>query len=298
LAIELAWRDPGSTISHFWNVEEIIMVQKSYPVLCGSIAGRPSQVGAQIHRAGYQYLDLDYTYVAFGVDDAEPALLAMRTLGIRGLGVTMPFKEKVLPYLDEIDPMAGEIGAVNTIVNDNGKLIGHNVDWLGAVRAIEEQTTIAGKRVIVVGAGGAARAIACGMKHEGASEVEIFNRTPEKAQRLAMELDCQFGGGLDALQGTADYDILIQATSVGYHNVPPTDCIVPRNMLKPGKVVLDIVAEPTETLLIKWASEAGCSPIPGWRMRLYQAHLQFQLYTERELPLDVLEKALLKAMGS
>jgi shikimate dehydrogenase len=270
---------------------------KSYPVLCGSIAGKPSKIGVQIHRAGYQYLGLDYTYVAFGVDDARSALEAMRTLGIRGFGVTMPLKLQVLPYLDEVDDMARAIGAVNTIVNTDGRLTGHNTDWLGAVRAIEERTAIAGKKVIVVGAGGAARAIACGMLHEKAASVEIFNRTPETAATLAADLGCRFGGGLDALAGAEDYDILIQTTSVGYGSVPPTDCVVPRGILQPGRVVLDIVAEPAETLLIKWAREAGCVAIPGYRMRLHQAHLQFELYTERKLPIEVLEKALLETMG-
>ena len=274
------------------------MAQQSYPILCGSIAGKPSKIGPRIHRACYEYLGLDYTYVAFGIDeDANSALQAMKTLGIRGLGVTMPFKVQVLPYLDEIDPVAEAIGAVNTIVNDNGRLIGHNLDWLGAVRAVEEQTTIAGKRVIIVGAGGGSRAVAYGMKHEGAAQVEIFNRTHGKAEKLATELGCEFGGNLDALQRTQDYDILIHTTSVGYQNVPATECAVPRGILRSGKVVLDIVSEPLETLLIRWAREAGCTAIPGYRMRLHQAHLQFELYTERQVPLEVLEKALLKEMG-
>jgi len=277
--------------------EEMIVTPKSYPVLCGSIAGKPSRIGVQIHRAGYEYLGLDYTYVAFGVDDARSALAAMRTLGIRGLGVTMPLKVQVLPYLDAIDDVANAIGAVNTIVNDDGQLTGYNTDWLGAVRAIEERTAIAGKKVVVIGAGGAARAIALGMLHEKAARVDIFNRTPAAAATLAADLGCRFGGDLDALNGAEDFDILIQTTSVGYGNVPPTDCVVPRGILKPGRVVLDIVAEPPETLLIKWAKEAGCVAIPGYRMRLHQAHLQFEFYTERKLPIEVLEQALLEAMG-
>ncbi len=273
------------------------MAPQSHPVLCGSIAGKPSHIGVQMHRAGYEHLGLDFTYVAFGVEDARSALAAMRTLGIRGFGVTMPFKIEALPYLDEIDPMAKTIGAVNTIVNDAGRLIGYNTDWLGAVRAIEERATIAGKNVIVVGAGGAARAVACGMQHEKAAQVAIFNRSAEKAETLARDLGCRFGGDLDALEDVGDFDLLIHATSVGYRNSPPTDCIVPRGILQPGRVVLDIVSEPAETLLVRWAREAGCTAIPGSRMRLHQAHLQFGLYTERDLPIEVLEKAMFQAMG-
>lgn len=274
------------------------MVQEPYPVLCGSIAGHPSRIGAQIHRAGYEYLGLDYSYVAFGIgtDDTQAALQAMRTLGIRGFGVTMPFKEWVIPYLDEIDPVAGAIGAVNAIVNDNGKLTGYNTDWLGAVRAVEEQTTIGGKQVVIVGAGGAARAIAYGMKHEGAAQVSIFNRTPEKAEQMAVDLGCRFGGDIAALERIGQFDILIHTTSVGYQ-ATPRDCVVPRSILKPGKVILDIVSEPLETLLIQWAKAAGCTAIPGFRMRLHQAHIQFELYTQRTLPLEVMDNALRKVMG-
>jgi shikimate dehydrogenase len=276
------------------------LVRTPYPVLCGSIAGHPSKIGVQIHRAGYEYLGLDYIYVAFGVDSdaAEGALQAMRTLGIRGFGVTMPFKESVLPHLDNLDPDARAIGAVNAIVNDEGRLTGYNTDWLGAIRALEERTTIAGKNVIIVGAGGAARAIAYGMKHEGAADIEIFNRTASKAETLAAELGCRLGGDIEALkERTDDYDILIQTTSVGYQQSPPQDCVVPQSILKNGKVILDIVSEPVDTLLIQWAKAAGCIAIPGYRMRLHQAHIQFQLYTKHELPLEVLDRALLNAMG-
>jgi shikimate dehydrogenase len=267
---------------------------RSYPILCGSIASHPSKVGQAIHNAIYKHLNLEYCYVAFGVDDSGAAVAAMRALGIRGFGVTMPHKVTVMPYLDRIDPVAAEIGAVNTIVNDDGVLTGYNVDWLGAMRAIEETgVSIEGKRAFVVGAGGAARAIAFGLKKRGAS-VTIFNRTPERARALAESLDVQFGGDLNAL--SVEYDILVHTTSAGYVSQPGL-CIIPDEILRSGKVVMDVVAEPLPTPLQVKARSIGCTVIPGYRMRLHQAAAQFEMYTGHAPPLDVMEDALLEAMG-
>jgi shikimate dehydrogenase len=267
---------------------------RSHPILCGSIASHPSKVGQAIHNAMYEHLNLEYCYVAFGTEDSGAAAAAMRALGIRGFGVTMPHKVTIMPYLDRIDPVAQEIGAVNTIVNDDGVLIGYNVDWLGAMRAIEETGVIIdGKQAFVVGAGGAARAIAFGLKRRGAS-VTIFNRTPERARALAESLGVHFGGDLSAL--SVEYDILVHATSAGYVSQPGL-CIIPIEILMAGKVVMDVVAEPLPTPLQSKARSMGCAVVPGYRMRLHQAAAQFELYTGHAPPLAAMEDALLEAMG-
>ncbi len=266
----------------------------SHPILCGSIALHPSQVGQAIHNAMYEHLGLPYAYVAFGVVDSGAAVAAMRALGIRGFGVTMPHKVSIMAFLDRIDPVAAEIGAVNTVVNDDGALTGYNVDWLGAMLAIEEKgVTIDGNRAFVVGAGGAARAVAFGLKKRGAS-VTIFNRTPERARELAESLGVGFGGDLSAL--SAEYDILVHATAAGYTSQPGV-CIIPEHILQPGKTVMDVVAEPLPTPLQVAAQSAGCTVIPGYRMRLHQAAAQFEMYTGRAPPLEVMEGVLLEAMG-
>ena len=266
----------------------------SYPILCGSIASHPSKVGQAIHNAMYEHLGLPYSYVAFGIIDSSAAVAAMRALGIRGFGVTMPHKVSIMAFLDQIDPVAAEIGAVNTVVNDDGVLTGYNVDWLGAMLAIEEKgVSIRGKRAFVVGAGGAARAVAFGLKKRGAS-VTIFNRTPERARTLASELEVDFGGDLGAL--SAEYDILVHTTAAGYTSQPGV-CIIPEEILIAGKVVMDVVAEPLPTPLQVAAQSAGCVVIPGYRMRLHQAAAQFELYTGRAPPLEVMGDALLEAMG-
>jgi shikimate dehydrogenase len=263
-------------------------------MLCGSIASHPSRVGQAVHNAMFKHLKLECCYVAFGIDDVAGAVAAMRSLGIRGYGVTMPHKVGIMEFLDHIDPVAQEVGAVNTVVNDNGVLTGYNLDWLGAVLALEEQgVNLAGKRAFVIGAGGAARAVAFGLKKRGAV-VSIFNRTVDRARALAAELGVQFGGDLNAL--SSDYDVLVHATSAGYVSQPGV-CIVPERILLPGKIVMDVVAEPLPTPLQQKASSSGCITIPGYRMRLHQAAAQFELYTGHKPPLEIMETVLLEAMG-
>jgi shikimate dehydrogenase len=266
----------------------------SFPILCGSIASHPSRVGQAVHNAMFKHLKLEFSYVAFGIDDVVGAVAAMRSLGIRGYGVTMPHKVTIMEHLDSIDPVAQEVGAVNTVVNDNGVLTGYNLDWLGAVLALEEQgIDLAGKKAFVIGAGGAARAVAFGLKKRGAS-VSLFNRTPDRARALATELGVQFGGDLNAL--SSDYDLLVHTTSAGYVSQPGV-CVVPDHILLPGKIIMDVVAEPLETPLLQKANSSGCVTIAGYRMRLHQAAAQFELYTGQKPPLEVMETVLLEAMG-
>ncbi len=266
----------------------------SFPILCGSIASHPSRVGQAVHNAVFKHLKLEFTYVAFGIDDVAGAVDAMRSLGIRGYGVTMPHKVTIMEYLDHLDPIAQEVGAVNTVVNEAGVLTGYNLDWLGAVLALEEKDIdLADKKAFVIGAGGAARAVAFGLKKRGA-KVSIFNRTAQRAQDLATELGVTLGGDLNAL--SSDYDVLVHTTSAGYVSQPGV-CIVPEHILLPGKIIMDVVAEPLETPLLLLARAKSCTAIAGYRMRLHQAAAQFELYTGQKPPLEVMESALLEAMG-
>lgn len=267
----------------------------SHPNLCGSIASHASRVGQAVHNALYQKLDLPFAYVAFGSEDTAGAIAAMRALGIRGLSVSMPHKERIMSYLDSIDPLARDIGAVNTVVNDAGTLTGYNFDWLGAMLAIEETgVTIEGKRAVVLGAGGAARAVAFGFKERGARHVTILNRTAARGEKLASELDVEYGGDLGAL--SASYDILAHATSAG-HLSQPELCVVPDDKIVSGSVVFDVVCEPLPTPLQGRAEAAGCVVVPGYRMRLHQAAAQFELYTGHKPPLDLMDRVLREAMG-
>lgn len=266
----------------------------SFPTLCGSIASRPSTLGVAMHTAAYRATGVPFTYVAFQTDNTRDAVLATRSLGIRGLGVSMPHKIEIMQYLDAIDETAARIGSVNTVVNDDGRLTGYNTDWIGAVRALQEQVSLAGTRSVVVGAGGAARAIIYGLLAEG-SQVTVYNRTRSRGLEIAAEFGARYGGDLPGLGSVDDYDILINATPVGLD--PPDQSIVPATALKPDRVVLDVVYLPPESRLIQEAQAADCRAISANRMRIHQALFQFELYTGRQAPIEAMEQALLDALG-
>lgn len=260
--------------------------------LCGSLSLHPVATGAAMHLAAYRALDLPFTYVPFGITELAPALVGMRALGIRGLGISMPFKEQVVPLLDAVEPTAARIGAVNTVVNDGGRLTGHNTDWIGAVRALEEATPLAGRRVLILGGGGAARAVAFGLHRRGASLV-LANRSRERIEGLAREVDAELRELTEAVR-LEGIDILVNATSVGMATGGETEgrSPVPASALRSELVVMDIVYKPLVTPLVEDARTRGARVIGGGRMLLHQAAAQFQLYTGHEAPLDAMDRAL------
>jgi shikimate dehydrogenase len=263
--------------------------------LCGSLSRHPGTLGAAMHLAGYRALGLLYTYVPFRVTDLVGAVTGVRALGVRGCAVSMPYKVDVIPLLDELDPLAARIGAVNTVVNDGGRLTGHNTDAIGAVRALEEARPIADASVLLLGAGGAARAIAYALGDRGA-RVTIGNRTVDKGRALA-EATGATAVDLDSAIGSAgDFDVVVNATSKGMVDVD-VGSPLPAQALRAGQVVMDIVAKPIETALILDARARGAVAIHGGRMLLHQAARQFELYTGREAPLAAMEAALLEQVG-
>jgi shikimate dehydrogenase len=266
----------------------------SNPVLCGSIAARPGSFGVAMHTAAYRALGLNFVYVAFGTEDTAGALAAMRALGIRGLGLTMPHKVRAIDYLDALSDDARAIGAVNTVVNEDGRLVGHNVDWSGAVRALQEGVTVRGCRAAIVGAGGGARAIGYGLISETAS-VTIFNRSRQKGEAVAKALGAGYGGPPEALDEGHDFDLIAHATPVGFDD--PASMPIADTALRPPTVVFDAVPRPVQTRLLREAAARGCRTIPGVRMQLHQAALQFRLYTGAEPDLAVMERALASAMA-
>jgi shikimate dehydrogenase len=247
-----------------------------------------------MHNAAYKATGLPFTYVAFGTESTGEAVRAVRNLGIRGLGVSMPHKIEIMPHLDAIDETAARVGAVNTVVNEGGRLTGYNTDWIGAVRALEEKTSLAGKHSVVVGAGGAARAIVYGLLREQ-SQVIVYNRTTSKGKRLADDFGVRFGGGLDELSSIGDCDVLVNATSVGFH--APDASVIPASILREGRVVLDVVFIPPASKLVNEAKSRGGIAIPGTRMLVHQAAYQFELYTGERAPFEVMEQALLERIS-
>src|SRR3989338_9726500 len=180
----------------------------------------------------------------------------MRALGIKGMGVTIPHKRAVMTFLDEIDEGAKSIGAVNTIINEGGRLLGSNTDYKAAIRALKEATDIKGKKVILLGAGGAARGVLYGLQQEGA-ETLLLNRTKEHAEKLAKEFGADFGD-LSQLSKISESDIVINTTPIGMH--PNTnESLVPQELLRKDLVVFDIVYNPKETKLLTEAKQKGCT---------------------------------------
>jgi shikimate dehydrogenase len=267
----------------------------SLPVtLCGSLSRLASPLGRSMHEAGYRALGLAFTYVPFEVSELPNAVAGLRALGIRGVGVSQPFKQEVIPLLDALEPVAERIGAVNTIVNDKGRLTGHNTDWIGATRALEEVRPLLQARVLLLGAGGAARAIAFGLRERGA-HTTLANRDAAKAERLAAELGAQHVP-LDEARQPGDYDIIVNATSLGQSNVS-RESPLPEEALREGQIVMDIVYKPLRTLFLEAAARRGAIAVHGGRMLLHQAAAQFELYTGHSAPLSAMDEALAISMG-
>ncbi len=246
-----------------------------------------------IHNAAFQALGLNKVYVPLPVTDLKKGLTGIRALGFHGISVTVPYKEEVITFIDTVEPVAQNIGAVNTLlVENNAKIQGFNTDWIGANRALQEKMSLQGSRVLLVGAGGAARAIGFGLQEAGA-EVILANRTVEKAATLGKKLGCRYLGleKLDSVKA----DALINATSVGMEPHIENSPVSPK-FLDQFTVVMDIVYAPRKTRLLKDAQAAGCQVIDGLAMLLNQAVAQFELWTGKKAPVSVMRKALLDAL--
>lgn len=246
-----------------------------------------------LHNAGYRAAGLadKFVYVACQVhpDAIGDFMAGMRALGIRGVSCTMPHKEIVIPYLDEVDPVARQIGAVNTVVQEHGRLVGYNTDWIGTVAPLQLLTTLSGKRAAVIGAGGAAKAMVYGLTQAGA-QVTVYNRTYSRALAIAEQFGCG-AAGLDNQQELASADIICNATPVGMGEqlgVTP----VKAKYLHAGQIILDAIYHPRDTRLLTEAREQGAAVVPGAEMLLYQAMAQFALYTGREAPEEAMRKVL------
>jgi shikimate dehydrogenase len=275
------------------EVAETIM--KSLENIC-CLIGDPIEhsLSPLIHNAGYQALGIGYVYVPFQVKDFKGAVEGIRGLKIRGASVTLPHKVSAIKYIDRLDPLAEEIGAVNTIVNDDGILTGYNTDYQGAIKALEEVTALTGKKAVLVGSGGAATAIAFGL-NKGGAKLVVLNRNEEKARRLAEKVNAEDFGGLEKLAEVSSADILINATPVGMW--PETDqSLIPKKLLHNRLTVFDTVYNPKETRLLAEAREKGCAVVYGYNMFLYQAALQFELFTGQRAPLEVMESVLTKTL--
>ena len=275
--------------------------------VCGVI-GKPihHSLSPAIHNAGYRALGLNFTYVAFEVDDPAAAVAGMRGLGLAGLSVTIPHKTAVLPHADALDDVAEKLGSVNTLYWKDGTLYGTSTDGYGALRALERaEISPLGKKVVFLGAGGVARAIGFTLALEVLTRELVFleSMAPELAESLALEISGKTQARARAARldpaslemELRDAALLVQCTPVGM--TPKTgETLVPRDLLHPGMAVFDTVYTPRMTRLAREADEAGCPLAFGRDMFLHQAAIQFELFTGHPAPLDVMDEALGRAL--
>jgi len=276
--------------------------------LCGVI-GDPIEhtMSPAIHNAAFIKMGLDYHYVPFRVKEEElgKAIDGMRALNIRGLNVTIPHKVAIIPLLDELDPLAEKIEAVNTISNDDGVLKGYNTDASGFLQALLERgIEPKGKKVVMLGAGGASRAVSFSLVERGVHMV-ILNRRLEQAEELAGRLSTTFNKEVKALELVADNlaqvlgeaDILVNATSVGMSpNINETP--VPSSLLKPGLVVVDIVYNPIRTRLLREAEAVGAKTVDGVDMFVWQGVLAFEIWTGAKAPVELMRAEVVRQLKS
>lgn len=255
-----------------------------------------------MHNTAFAALELNYTYGAFEVEKGalKKAVEGIRALGFRGVNVTIPHKVEVMDYLDEIDEEARQIGAVNTIVNENGTLIGYNTDGQGYVRSLTEEwnTPLKGKKVVILGAGGAARGVAVSLAKSGVAEIIVANRSFDKAHELATHLSQWVGSrgvALEHLDQTKplDADLLINTTSVG---MSPHVAHIPISpaVLHDQLMVSDLIYNPLYTELLTQAQQAGARVHNGLGMFIHQGALAFERWTGQAAPVSLMKEAVLQ----
>lgn len=259
-----------------------------------------------IHNAAFQRCGLNLVYLAFCVKNVEQAIGGVRGLGIRGLSVTIPHKVAVMPFLDGLDSSAEHIGAVNTIVVDEKKqLIGYNTDGVGALKALEASgTKLQGARVLLIGSGGAARAIAFTLALQGnIASLTIAGVEMDQLERLATDVASRSNISIQGIRGDeahyqaelAQTDILINASPLGMS--PRVDATpVPSQLLHTGLTVFDIVYNPLKTRLLQEAEALGCKVVPGVEMFVQQAVAQFELWTRTSAPVELMRQVVLSSL--
>lgn len=268
-----------------------------------AVIGNPVRhsLSPPIHNAAFAALDLDWTYVAFdvGPGHAHKALDAMRTLHLGGLSVTMPHKADIAAAVDRLTPEAALLGAVNCVAWDQGELVGHNTDGEGFVASLVAETgrSVRDQRCVVVGAGGAARAVILALSQAGAADIAVLNRTTKKAVAAA---DLAGAAGRVGKPGDiANADIVVNATSVGMAGTPTAGTSpVAESSLSGGQVVADLIYHPLVTPLLQAGQRQGATCLGGVGMLVHQAARQFELWTSHPAPLAVMHEAAGRAIGA
>lgn len=266
-------------------------------------------ISPMMHNEGFQQLGLDYAYLAFDVkeEELESVVSALKQIGARGWNLTMPHKNQMCAFVDELSEAARIGGVVNTIVNENGKLIGHTTDGIGFMRAVEaEGQNIIGEKMTLLGAGGAAVSIMIQAALDGVSEISVFNRRSlffERVERIIEKLrevsTCKisiydYSDEAVLRKEIEESRILVNATSVGMAPDVEKSVITDTSMLHKDLFVYDAIYNPEETFLMKQAKAAGCKTANGLYMLLYQGAAAFELWTGEKMPVEVVKEKYFK----
>lgn len=277
--------------------------------LCG-LLGYPvaHSFSPQMHNAAFQALGMNWVYLPLAVapQNLPSAVSAIGAFNMAGVNVTVPHKEAVLPLLDELTIAAKTIGAVNVIVNQGGKLIGHNTDGAGFIKALQREVAFnaKGKGVVILGAGGAAKAVSVQLALAGVKELLIVNRTLAKAEDIVNRVK-DVGGFAQAItwdepalgQVLTAADLVVQATNIGMHPDINQCLPVEASRFRREQVVCDLVYNPVTTVFLQRAAKAGAQTVNGLGMLLFQGVLAFELWTDRLAPVEVMWQVLNQTMG-
>jgi len=261
-------------------------------------------ISPAMHNESFRQLDLDYVYLAFdvGTDNLKSAVDGLKTLNVRGFNLTMPNKNLMCEYVDKISPAVELSGAINTVVNDNGVLTGYTTDGIGYMRACKDAGhDIIGKKMTLLGAGGASASVLVQAALDGVAEIDVFNRRGANFDRALSIID-KINQKTSCKVSLYDFDdesilkksvessaILVNGTSVGMS--PNTDnCIIKdTDLFRPDLIVSDLIYNPRETKLLRLAKERGCQTFNGLYMLLYQGAAAFELWTGKEMPVDIIK---------
>ena len=244
-----------------------------------------------MHNAAYKATNLDFAMVASRVkaENLKEAIAGIRALSIKGLAVTMPHKVSIIPLLNKIDPTASDIGAVNTVINVDGQLIGHNTDWLGILQPLKRRIDLSGTSATVLGAGGAAQAAVYALTKLGA-RVTVLNRTADKAKALATKFGADFGE-LSPQVDTTRYKVIINTTPLGMPDDLEASPLLP-SQLGSHQIIFETIYSPRETRLLRLARQSGCQVVEGLEMFLEQGAAQFKIHTGTDAPREIMFSTL------
>jgi shikimate dehydrogenase len=272
-----------------YRVRELTTATRVYGVLGSDVARSLSPV---LHNRAFAARGLDAVYLPLVAEALPPFVEALPALGLSGFSITRPYKVEMLAHLDEVDEAVTRCGSVNTVICENGRLRGLTTDGAGVLGPLGKRTAVKGSRVVIVGAGGAARAAAFALRASGA-RVTVVARSTEQASELAASVGCAHGALADLVR--YPWDILINATPLGspaFADQTP----VPAALHRPGSIVFDMVYDPLETRLLREAAAAGCTLVDGLEMLLAQAVEQFEAWTGLEAPRDAMKSAAIVAV--